>query len=355
LDQAVGTLAQTEAAIPQLEIDLRQANDQLCILLGTPSVDLRESIPVWRSVDQRKAEETERVRKLLQQLLTQKGPQKPEDLQRLETIVSPIYIPNAPGPKEVAIGIPADLLRRRPDVRRAERLAAAQAELIGWSEADLYPAFAINGSLGYSAENFPDLFRSTAFNGSIGPRFDWNILNYGRLVNQVRRQDARFQELVFAYQETVLAANGEVEDGLVNFLRSDQRRELFGRGVMALIDAVRYVTRQQAEGQIDINRYAVIAQNLVQQETSWARAYGDIAQGLIAVYRALGGGWEIRLGEEAPGPPMAGTLPGTPKDAEEVPAPIPNARGEIAEPLAVPQPVPDRPRAEAPAAPNGKP
>ena len=93
-------------------------------------------------------------------------------------------IPTAP--PDVAVGIPADLLRRRPDVRQAERLAAAQAEQIGIAQADLYPAFSINGSLGYSAQNFPDLFRNTAFNGNVGPSFQWNLLNYGRIVNNVR-------------------------------------------------------------------------------------------------------------------------------------------------------------------------
>ena len=130
-------------------------------------------------------------------------------------------------PPEVAIGIPADLLRRRPDVRQAERLAAAQAEQIGIAEADLYPAFYINGSLGYPAQNFPDLFSSTAFNGSVGPSFQWNLLNYGRIVNNVRFQDAKFQELAVTYQQTVLQAGQEVEDGLVTFLRSQRRKRSF--------------------------------------------------------------------------------------------------------------------------------
>ena len=147
-DQAESNLKQTEAGIPALEIDMRQAEDALCILLGMPPVDLANLLGT--------------------------GP-----------------IPSTP--PEVAIGIPADLLRRRPDVRQAERLAAAQAEQIGIAQADLYPAFYVNGSLGYSAQNFPDLFKNTAFNGSVGPSFQWNLLNYGRIVNNVRSQDAQFQ------------------------------------------------------------------------------------------------------------------------------------------------------------------
>ena len=175
VDQARSTLEQTEAGIPELEIALRQAANQLCILLGLP----------------------------------------PQDLQAR---LGPGPIPTAP--PEVAVGIPADLLRRRPDVRRAERQAAAQSAQIGIAEAEFYPHIAINGTIGYSAENFKNLFQEPALAGSVGPSFTWNILNYGRLVNNVRLQDSRFQELVATYQNTVLSAGQDVENGLVTFLRS---------------------------------------------------------------------------------------------------------------------------------------
>lgn len=123
-DQAVANLKQTAAGIPLLEIDLRQKEDLLCILLGVPPTDL-------------------------------------------ENILGAGPIPTAP--PEVAIGVPADLIRRRPDIREAERVAASQAEQIGIAQADLYPSFYVNGSLGYTATNFPDLFRDTTFNGSVGP------------------------------------------------------------------------------------------------------------------------------------------------------------------------------------------
>src|ERR1700722_3176124 len=124
---------------------------------------------------------------------------------------------------EVAVGIPADLLRRRPDVRSAERQAAAQCAVIGVAEAEFYPHIAINGTLGYSAAEFKNLFRPTAFNGTIGPSFRWDILNYGRLLNEVRREDAIFKQLVTAYQNTVLSANAEVESALVLYLRSEDQ------------------------------------------------------------------------------------------------------------------------------------
>ena len=120
--------------------------------------------------------------------------------------------------RRFAVGIPADLLRRRPDVRRAERQAAAQCAQIGVAEADFYPSFSINGTIGYSAEQFPDLFEPAALRGNVGPSFQWKLLNYGRILNNVHLQDARFQELAIAYQNAVLTADQEVENGLVTFL-----------------------------------------------------------------------------------------------------------------------------------------
>jgi NodT family efflux transporter outer membrane factor (OMF) lipoprotein len=277
LDQALSTLRQTEAAIPQLEILQREAENGLCILMGMPPADLANLLGV-----------------------------------------GPIPV----SPPDVVIGVPADLLRRRPDVRRAERLAAAQAEQIGIAQADLYPAFSITGTFGYTANNFPDLFKNTAFNGSVGPSLQWNLLNYGRIVNNVRYQDAQFQELVVAYQNTVLRANKEAEDGLVTFLRSQRRSRLLDEGVIAAKKARAIVVFQYEQGAVDFNRYAVIERDLVTQEDLAAQARGEISQGLITVFRALGGGWEIRLGGEfaAAQPPAVAPMPPGP---EGLPTPQP--------------------------------
>jgi outer membrane protein TolC len=342
MDQALGLLRQTQSQIPQLEIDLRQANDALCVLLGMPVIDLREEIPVWKSVDGPKMKTETEEREFRQQLLDQEGPLKAEDLQRIAKIVNLIYIPTVPGPKEVGVGIPADLLRRRPDVRQAERVAAAQSEQIGIAQSLMYPAFTINGSLGYSAQNFPDLFRYQSLTGNVGPQFNWNVLNYGRIVNNVHLQDAKFQELVYAYQNIVLTADQEVEDGLVTYLRSHQVAKLLEQGVVGLTDAVAYMTLRKGAGVIDGNAWAVTAQNLVAQEVSWAQIYGNIPKGLIAVYRALGGGWEIRLSDNNSETPIAEALPAGGSDAsksrEGVPAPMPASAGEIKQPTEAPRP-----------------
>ena len=277
--QARSTLEQTEALIPELLISLRQTNNRLCILLGIPPEEL--------------------------------GPK-----------LGSAPIPTAPA--EVAAGIPADLLRQRPDVRRAERQAAAQSAQIGVAEADLYPHIAITGTIGYSAQQFKDLFRSAALVGAVGPSFQWNILNYGRILNNVRLQDARLQELLTVYQNTVLTAAQDVENGLVTFLRAQQRAQFQAASVADAEEAVKIALKNQwPAGLIDFTRVTQLEQNLVQVQDTLAQARGEIGLGLIQVYRALGGGWQIRLtGCE----PTALPLPSEPDKAPEIlPSPTPQS------------------------------
>jgi hypothetical protein len=221
----------------------------------------------------------------------------------------------------VAVGIPADLVRRRPDVRRAERNAAAQAEQIGIAESDFYPQLSLNGTFSYSAQEFQQLFNQSALYGSWGPAFQWNLLNYGRILNNVRAQDAMFQELVAHYQNTVLNASQEVENGLVTFLKSQVQARFMADSVKAAEKAVVIAIAQYRGGLVDFNRVSLVEQNLVQQQNLYAQAFGSISLGLVNTYRALGGGWQIRLD------PAAGGAAG-------LPAPDPNYRGDhVAAPM----------------------
>jgi NodT family efflux transporter outer membrane factor (OMF) lipoprotein len=272
--QAKSTVEQTQAEIQELEISLRQTVNNLCVLLGQPPQALTEQL----------------------------GPRP---------------VPTAP--PDVVVGIPADLLRRRPDVRRAERQAAAQSAQIGIAESDFYPAISINGTLGYSAQYFPDLFHTSALNGNVGPSFQWNLLNYGRILNNVRLQDARFQELVATYQQTVLDANQEVENGLVSFLRAQQRMTHQSASVADTEKAVEIVLAQYRGGTADFTRVSQVEQALVQQQDVLAQVRGEIASGLIQVFRALGGGWQIRLTDCTP-TPLPGT-PAAPATPEALPTP----------------------------------
>jgi hypothetical protein len=137
-------------------------------------------------------------------------------------------------------------------------------------------------------------------------------------VNNVRLQWAKFCELVTAYRQTVLRANSEAEDGIVEFLQSQLQAQALQRSVDAAAKAVELAVVQYKNGLVDFNRVAVLEQNLVQQQDLLAQAQGDIALGLVHTYRALGGGWEIRC-ERQGDAGEAGVAPPTPKNAEELP------------------------------------
>lgn len=252
--QAKSLLRDTEALIPELETGVRQAQNGLSVLLGMPPYDLRD---------------------LLEGV-------KP--------------IPTAP--PEVAVGIPAELLRRRPDIRRAELQAAAQSAQIGIARADLFPAFSIAGNFGFTANDFTRLFRGSSYSGFGGPAFQWNLFNYGRLKNNVRANDAAFQELVVSYQETVLRAAQEVEDAIVAFLRSQEQERFLSESVESGKRAVDLSLIQYRQGLIDYSRVLDSQEFLVGQQDDLAASRGDVVRNLIAIYKALGGGWEIRQGKD---------------------------------------------------------
>ena len=252
--QARLNLAKTEALIPGYERRARQATNALCVLLGIAPEDLSLR-------------------------LGEKG------------------IPAAP--PTLGVGIPAELLRRRPDVRQAERVLAAQCAQIGVAEADLYPAFSINGYLGVYANELGQLFESDSLFGFVAPVVDWKILNYGRLLNNIRQQDARFQSLAAAYQETVLRAGREAEDGIIAFLKAREAAAKQQQAVDAASRSAELVEIQYKEGASDFNRVFVVQQTQVTEQVRLNDDIGGVAKGMIQIYRALGGGWQLRLEELA--------------------------------------------------------
>jgi NodT family efflux transporter outer membrane factor (OMF) lipoprotein len=272
VEQARTVLEQTRSTIPALQIILGQANDTLCILLGIPPRDLEPDLGP--------------------------GPK-----------LGSHPMPNTPA--WVAAGIPADLVRRRPDVRSAERQVAAQSAQIGVAEADLYPAIAINGTLGLEAADLSRLFESRSFVGTITPSFRWNILNYGRIQNNVHLQEARTNELIVAYQNRVLSAGREVQTALRGFLRSQEQAAALARSVQAAGEATKLGVSQYKTGTVPFNTVFNLETTQVQQQDNLAVARGNIALELINVYRALGGGWELRLQKDGHGtaPPVAQPLP----------------------------------------------
>jgi NodT family efflux transporter outer membrane factor (OMF) lipoprotein len=254
LQEATALLKDTEAAILGLSIQHRQAVDSLCALLGKPPADLGTLLGGAGSVPK---------------------------------------IPPA-----IAIGIPADLLRRRPDIRGIEQQAAAQSARIGVATAELFPSFQLIGSVGLSAEDASSFLQGRSFGGSIGPAIRWPVLNYGRLVNDVRLQDAKFQELIVLYGDTVLTAQREVEDALVGYVRgSEQIRRLEESG-HAASRAVELSVIQYREGAVDYTSVLTTQQSKLREGDLLASTRGTVALSAIALYKALGGGWEMRVGND---------------------------------------------------------
>ena len=262
--QARDLLATTQASIPSLENSRLQAHYQLCVLLGIPAQDLTAR-------------------------LGGRGP-----------------IPFTP--TNVVVGIPAELIRRRPDVRRAERQVAAQSAQIGVAVSDFYPRISFGGTIGANAEDFDNLFRSSSFIGSAVPQFNWAILNYGRILNNVRANDAAYQALVYAYQDSLLQAGQQVQGGITGFLRAQEVAARLAEAVDAAKKSTDISVAQYRNGAADYTRVLNAQQSLVGGQDSVVQARAAIALNLISVYRALGGGWQIRLSGSGPAfvePPLA--------------------------------------------------
>ncbi len=254
--QAKSLLRSTESTIPGFETDVRQAKNALAILLG----------------------------KLPGQIDAMLG--------------GPGLIPEVPA--EVAVGIPTELLRRRPDIRFAERRLAAQSAQIGFAKADLFPHFSLFGTLGFQTSDytdgsqFSDLLDKDSFTYNAGAGFNWDLFNYGRITNQVRVEDARFQELAVNYEDTVLRAAQEVEDAMVGFLQSQKAVFFLADAVKASKRSVDLSLIQYREGLVDYQRVLDTQRDLTTQQDNLVFTAGSVGLNLVSMYRALGGGWELR-------------------------------------------------------------
>ncbi|HUJ90516.1 MAG TPA: efflux transporter outer membrane subunit, partial [Syntrophorhabdales bacterium] len=239
VEQATTILNDTEGSIPTLETQLRQAKDALCVLMGLPPSDLTGL---------------------------------------LSGSASDIPAP----PPRIAVGIPADLLRRRPDIRSAEYQAMAQGAQIGVAKAELYPAFSLSGTFGFLSSNvggsaLANMFRWGSRTYTAGPGVQWNLFNYGTLTNNVRVQDARFQQLLIGYQNAVLKAQQEVEDNLVAFLKAQKRAEFLGRSAGAARRSLDLAVMQYREGVTDFTTVLTAQQALLNEQDNLATTLGSIS------------------------------------------------------------------------------
>ena len=266
VSQAETRLAETEAQIPGLQQQWQQSANNLSLLLGEP--------PGYADA-----------------LLKQS-----RDM--------PV------APSQVDVGIPRDLLRRRPDVRQALLTAAAQSAVIGVAESNRYPAFSLSGFFGFGTTSIGNSSHGNLFNWNsralqAGASFMFPIFNYGRLRNQVRVEDAAFQQTVLNYQNTVIAAQQDVENALATYVYGKQTTAALERAAQSAQRTSELAMVEYKDGQVGYTALLTAYDSQLQVENALVKSRGQVLAGLISVYRALGGGWQMREGQDIVPEPIA--------------------------------------------------
>lgn len=281
VQQARNQLFTTKAALPALEIAMLQARNALAVLLGI----LPEQVdPLLEDgMTQRLAEYEQRFRSSGSKSLISED----EDGS---------IVPEAPALNST---IDASLVMRRPDLQVAQLQAHAQSAQIGVAETALYPSFSLFGSIGIDS-SVPS-GSSFSFNDSLtlvaGPAFSWNIFQYGRVKNNIRLEDARFQETMTNYNKKVLQAVQEVTNAIEAYELYVEQKALRLQSVNASVRAFNISLTQYENGQISFERLLNSVEKMTRSEDSYAQIKGNVANQVVALYKSLGGGWQIQSGQ----------------------------------------------------------
>jgi NodT family efflux transporter outer membrane factor (OMF) lipoprotein len=241
-------VATTESAIPVLETSARQSIYALSVLLARPPADLVEQ-------------------------LSQAGP-----------------VPLTP--PEVPVGLPSDLLKRRPDIREAEAQWHAANAQIGVAKADLFPQFSLTGSINYQSDLVRTLYAGTSRLWGAGPSVTWPIFQGGTIAANVRLQKELTDQASITYRQTVLQALQDVENALVAFAREFDHRKALNEAVVQNRRAVDLSMQLYTEGQTDFLSVLDAQRSLYTSQTALSQSKESISTDLVALYKALGGGWE---------------------------------------------------------------
>ncbi len=248
VQQAATLLANTRANIPTLETGIQDYIHRLGVLLGQP----------------------------------------PEAL--LAELSAPAPIPS--GPPEVPVGLPSELLRRRPDIQQAERQLAASTARIGVATADLFPKFSLTGIAGYESTSASDWFAGGSKFWSLGPTVQWRIFDAGRIRANIRVQNARQEQSLAAYEETVLMSFEDVENSLVAYAKEQIRRRSLEDAVTSSKDSLHLANQLYSNGLASFINVLDAERSLYQAEDALVQSDKAVSQNLISLYKALGGGWE---------------------------------------------------------------
>ncbi|WP_058493953.1 efflux transporter outer membrane subunit [Legionella worsleiensis] len=259
VEQAQTELAETQSKLPQYVSNLQKQKDNLAVLLGTT----------------------------------------PDNVDAL--LHRSHGIPKAS--KKVAVGIPKEVIARRPDIYQARMEAIAQSEAIGAIKANLYPSLSLNGNFSFASNNIGSTSINDLFNWSnrtinAGPSVIWPFLNYGQITNSVRVQDAVFQQSLLNYQNLVLKVQQEVQDNITQYVESQKTEYSLTKANSSAKRSTQLAIIRYKEGESDYTTVLNAIQQQLRVQTSLTSAKGDVSQSLIALYRSLGGGWQIRNGND---------------------------------------------------------
>jgi NodT family efflux transporter outer membrane factor (OMF) lipoprotein len=248
VEQSRYNLESTRAEIPSLNTGLEQAKNRLAVLLGRQPGDLPQEVAEHRPIP-----------------------------------VTPI---------EIAVGVPAESLRRRPDVRRAEWELASQTARIGVATAELYPKFSLVGSIGLESLSIDTLFGTSNRTYGIGPTFSWRIFDAGRVRQQIEVETARQEQALIQYEAAILTALEDVENALVAYADEQNRRDTLVQASAAAERAVAQARNQYKAGLTDFQNVLDSQRSLLAFQDQLAVSDGTVTSNLVRLYKSLGGGWQ---------------------------------------------------------------
>jgi NodT family efflux transporter outer membrane factor (OMF) lipoprotein len=256
--RAEAQAANTRSQIPLLEQDIQRSIHRLSILIG----------------------------------------KEPAELESQLAAATPIP-PATPG---IPVGLPSDLLRRRPDIRQAERELAGATARIGVATADLFPRFFLTGAAGLQSLNASDFFSAGSRFWSLGPSMSWPIFSAGRIRQNIKVQNAREEQSLIRYEQTVLASLEEVENALVACGKEEEHHQALAQSEAANRRAVELADERYRSGLVDFLNVLETQRSLLAVQDELARSERTTDQNLVRLYKALGGGWEgeTQLAEAKP-------------------------------------------------------
>jgi NodT family efflux transporter outer membrane factor (OMF) lipoprotein len=204
-------------------------------------------------------------------------------------VAQPLDLPTVP--VEIALGVPAETLRRRPDVRNAERQLAAQTARIGVAAADLYPKLSLNGAIGIDASSFAGLFTANNRIFDIGPRLTWNIFNAGAVRSNIEIQNSRQEQAYLQYENTIILALEEAENAITAYINEQKRMRSLNDSLVSATDSTNLALSQYKSGLIDFQAVLDSQRTLLAVKDSLAASKGAVVADLVRLYKSLGGGW----------------------------------------------------------------